>query len=106
MKVYKILENKKKILIFITSTITVYEALKIMGENNIGALLVIEDGSLKGIISERDYARKIALQGKRSHDTLVAEIMTKSLYTVGLQDTIETCMELMRDKHIRHLPVL
>jgi len=106
MKVFNILENKKKSLISITSDITVYEALRIMGEKNIGALLVIEEGVLTGIISERDYARKIALQGKKSHETTVGEIMTRSLFTVGLDDTIETCMELMRDKHIRHLPVL
>jgi len=106
MKVFNILENKKKQLLTVQGDISVYEALKVMGEHNIGALLIIENEQLIGIISERDYARKIALKGRNSHDTLVSDIMTKDLFTVTLQDSIETCMQLMRDKHIRHLPVI
>ncbi len=106
MKVFKILEIKKKQLLTVSGNMSVYNALKVMGEHNIGALLIIENEELIGIISERDYARKIALKGKNSHDTLVSDIMTTDLFTVTLQDSIETCMELMRDKHIRHLPVV
>ena len=106
MKVSKILENKKKQLLTVQGDLTVYEALKIMGEFNIGALLIIENEQLKGIISERDYARKIALKGRNSHETLVNDIMTRDLFIVTLDDSIETCMGLMRDKHIRHLPVI
>jgi len=106
MKVFNILENKKKLLLTIPGNTSVYNALKVMGEYNIGALLIIEEEKLMGIISERDYARKIALKGRNSHDTLVSDIMTKDLFTVGLHDSIETCMGLMRDKHIRHLPVI
>lgn len=83
-----------------------YEALKVMGENNIGALPVIESDQLVGILSERDYARKIVLKGKKSHETMVSEIMTEKVITISPEDSIDTCMELMRDKHIRHLPVL
>ncbi len=106
MNVQTILKNKTKPLITIPANATVYEALKIMGEYNIGALLIIEEGNLIGIISERDYARKIVLKGKNSHETLVGDIMTRNLFTITLKDSIETCMGLMRDKHIRHLPVL
>ena len=106
MKVFNILENKKKQLLTVQGDISVYEALKVMGEHNIGALLIIENEQLIGIISERDYARKIALKGRKSHETLVSDIMTTELFTVTLNDSIETCMGLMRDHHIRHLPVI
>jgi CBS domain-containing protein len=84
----------------------VYDALKIMGEKNIGALLVMEAEELKGIISERDYARKIVLKGKSSQETTVKEIMTKEVITVLPDDDIEKCMGLMSGRHIRHLPVM
>ena len=90
----------------IPSTITVYEALKVMGEKNIGAVLVIEDAVLKGILSERDYARKIALKDKSSKATLVAEIMEKEIITVNPSDDIDYCMEVMSNNRIRHLPVV
>ncbi|MEI6185380.1 MAG: CBS domain-containing protein [Bacteroidota bacterium] len=106
MNVQTILKNKTKPLITISENETVYQALKIMGEYNIGALLIIENDQLTGIISERDYARKIALKGKNSHETTVGDIMTRDLFTITMKDSIETCMGLMRDKHIRHLPVL
>jgi CBS domain-containing protein len=77
-----------------------------MGERNIGALLVIEDQQLMGIISERDYARKIILKGKSSHDTLVKEIMTEKVISISPEDNIDKCMELMSERHIRHLPVI
>jgi len=106
MKVQTILKNKKKLLISINGSTTVFDALKLMGEYNIGALLIIEDEKLLGIFSERDYARKIALKGKNSHESLVSEIMTTEVFTIGLEDSLEKCMEMMRDKHIRHLPVV
>lgn len=106
MTVYQILEEKGREVHSILSSITVYEALSIMGERNVGALLVIEDTILKGIVSERDYARKIALKGKSSIDTLVHEIMDKDIITVKPSDTIDYCMDLITNKRIRHLPVL
>lgn len=90
----------------ILSTITVFEALRIMGEKNVGALLVIEDNVLKGVISERDYARKIALKNKSSRETFVHEIMDWEVVTVKLTDNLDYCMDLMTTKRIRHLPVL
>ena len=106
MKVSDILNSKGSKVFSVTGDVTVYEALKIMGEKNIGALLVMENENLKGIISERDYARKIILKGKSSNDTSVKEIMTEKVVTVLPGDKIETCMELMSGRHIRHLPVM
>jgi CBS domain-containing protein len=106
MKVAEILKAKGNNIFSITSEYTVYDALKVMGEKNIGALLVIENQQLVGIISERDYARKIILKGKSSQDTLVKEIMTKEVISVLPDDKIDKCMELMSEKHIRHLPVM
>lgn len=106
MKVSDILNAKGNNVYSVTGEITVYEALKIMGEKNVGALLVIEDGHLNGIISERDYARKIILKGKSSRETQVKEIMTEKVITVLPEDNIEKCMELMSGRKIRHLPVM
>ncbi len=106
MKVAEILQSKGSKVFSVTSDLTVYEALKAMGEKNIGALLVMEGQQLMGIISERDYARKIILKGKSSHDTLVKEIMTEKVISISPDDNIEKCMELMSERHIRHLPVM
>jgi CBS domain-containing protein len=106
MKVSDILQTKGINVFSITSNATVYDALKIMGEKNIGALPVIDDGQLIGILSERDYARKVILKGKASQDTLIKEIMTEKPITVSPDDNIETCMGIMSEKHIRHLPVV
>lgn len=106
MTVNQILNTKGKQVFSVTSNITVYEAIKVMGEKNIGAILIIENEALKGILSERDYARKIVLKGKSSLDTFVHEIMEEDLITVKSSDTIDYCMELMNGKRIRHLPVL
>ncbi|MBA3674979.1 MAG: CBS domain-containing protein [Chitinophagaceae bacterium] len=106
MKVADILLSKGNNVYSVTENITVYDALKIMGEKNVGALLVMEDGHLKGIISERDYARKIILKGKLSRETLVKEIMTEKVITVLPEDNIEKCMGLMSGRRIRHLPVM
>ena len=106
MTVSDILQIKGSNVYSVTSQLTVYEALKAMGEKNVGALLVMEDEKLLGIISERDYARKIILKGKSSADTLVKEIMTEKVISVSPDDNIEKCMELMSEKKIRHLPVV
>lgn len=106
MKVADILASKGSNVYSVTENITVYEALKIMGEKNVGALLVMEGELLKGIISERDYARKIILKGKSSNDTPVKEIMTEKVISVTPEDDIEKCMGLMSGRKIRHLPVV
>lgn len=84
----------------------VYEALRIMGEKDVGALVVLENGKLVGILSERDYARKIVLSGRTSRDTRVGDVMTKVVFTVHPEQTVQECMQLMLDHHIRHLPVV
>ncbi|WP_366183533.1 CBS domain-containing protein [Flavobacterium ovatum] len=106
MTVNQILSEKGNEVHSILSTITVYEALRIMGERNIGAVLVIEDNILKGILSERDYARKIVLMNKASKETFVHEIMDKEIITVKPTDDIDYCMDLITNKRVRHLPVL
>ncbi len=100
-----LLETKGHDIWSISPDASVYEALKVMAEKEIGALLVIEDGELIGIISERDYARKVILKGKTSVDTPVREIMTSKVIYVLAEQSIEDCMALMTEKHIRHLPV-
>jgi CBS domain-containing protein len=85
---------------------TVYEALKIMADKDIGALLVMESDKLTGIISERDYARKVILLGKASKDTLVKDIMSSNVFVIHPSQTAEEAMEMMNAKHIRHLPVV
>lgn len=85
---------------------TVLEALQIMAEKNVGALPVIEDGQVVGVFSERDYARKMVLQGRSSVGTPVRTIMSAPVITADSQQSIERCMEVMTDSHLRHLPVL
>lgn len=106
MTVNQILNAKGKNVYSVRTTTTVYEALKVMGEKNIGAILIIDGSELKGILSERDYARKIVLRDKSSKETFVDEIMESTVFTVKLSDNLEDCMELMSTKRIRHLPVL
>ncbi len=103
--VKRLLEKKGAAIWSISPHETVFDALAIMAKKNIGALLVVEAGVLIGIVSERDYARKIILKGKASLDTLVWEIMTTKVLFVDAEQTIEHCMALMTDKRIRHLPV-
>ena len=85
---------------------SVFEALQLLAEKNIGALLVLEDDQLVGVVSERDYARKVALSGKTSVETPVREIMTDEVISVGRQTTVDKAMALMTENHIRHLPVV
>jgi CBS domain-containing protein len=106
MTVNQILSTKGKEVYSIVSSITVFEALRVMGEKNIGAVLIIEDSVLKGVLSERDYARKIILKDKSSKKTLVSDIMEKDVVTVKPSDNLDYCMELMSKKRIRHLPVI
>ena len=105
MKVADILKTKGNTIFSVLPNSNVYDALKLMGEKNIGALMVMEEETLKGIFSERDYARKVVLVNRNSRDTLISEIMTENVITVSPNDSIELCMERMSEKKIRHLPV-
>jgi len=89
-----------------TPRTTVYDALRMMADKNCGALLVMEGEKVVGIFSERDYARKVILQGRSSKETLVSEIMTSKLITVHPDQTVEEAMEMMTNKRVRHLPVM
>jgi CBS domain-containing protein len=101
-----LLDTKQVRIISVSENISVLDALKVMTEKNISAVLVMENDRLHGIFTERDYARKIILQGKSSKDTLIKEAMTSNPITINLSDSIDYCMGLMTDKHIRHLPVV
>jgi len=106
--VREVLKAKVKEVWSILPHASVYDALKLMGEKQIGALMVIDDkGKVAGIISERDYARKVILKGKSSKETKVEEIMTPAseMFAVKPENTVEECMILMTGKHVRHLPV-
>ncbi|MGL5995591.1 MAG: CBS domain-containing protein [Pseudomonas proteolytica] len=85
---------------------TVFEALKLMAEKNVGALPVVENGHVVGMISERDYARKLVLKGLSSMETLVSKIMNSPVITVDTHQSVENCMNIMTDRHLRHLPVV
>lgn len=107
MKTVKhILQSKSAAIYAVSSNASVLEALQIMMEKNISALLVIENEKLLGIFTERDYARKVVLHGKSSKDTPISEVMTANPYTIVPQDSIESCMVLMTNNHFRHLPVV
>ncbi len=105
-KVRDILKTKGHAIFSVEPTITVYQAVEQMCERNIGGLLIVENGKLVGIFTERDYARKLILKGKSSKETPISELMTKSPFTVTADNTIEDCMTIMTQKHIRHLPVV
>ena len=104
--VRQLLQAKGREIHSITPDARVFDALKLMAEKDVGALVVIEGGRLAGIISERDYARKVILHGKSSHDITVRDIMTGKVITVSPDNTVEECMALMTGKRIRHLPVM
>jgi CBS domain-containing protein len=101
-----ILEVKGHDLWCVGPETSVYDALRMMSDKDVGALVVMEGDKMVGIMSERDYARKVVLLGKTSRETLVNEIMSKRVYTIHPDQTVEEAMELMNSKHIRHLPVV
>jgi CBS domain-containing protein len=104
--VYDILHNKGGEIWTTKPEDSVYDAIRLMGEKNIGALVALEDGEVVGVLSERDYSRKVVLQGRTSRDTRVGEILSRPAITVCSKDGIETCMQLMIGNRIRHLPVV
>jgi CBS domain-containing protein len=101
-----VLKRKGSEVWFVTPDQTVYEAIEKMSDKAVGALLVISDGKLVGIISERDYARKVILKGRSSRTTLVKEIMTSPVIFVTLDQAVDECMHLMTRSRIRHLPIV
>lgn len=103
--VKQILQSKTLGILSISPDATVYDALKLMAEKEVGALLVLEVDKLVGIISERDYARKVILHGKSSKEIHVSDIMTSKIIYVNTSLTVDECMALMTDKRVRHLPV-
>jgi len=104
--VSQIMERKGSQVVSVSRQAPVLEAIRVMAEHHIGAVLVMEGEQLLGILSERDYARKVILQGRSSHDTAVAVIMSSPVVCVGPHDSVAECMSIMTEKHIRHLPVI
>lgn len=105
-RVRNILQLKNETIFTVPPDITVYRAIELMCQRNIGAIIVEENGRLSGIFTERDYARKVVLKGRSSKETLIRELMTLDPITVNSDNTVEDCMALMTDRHIRHLPVV
>lgn len=105
-KVKDILKVKGNNVFSIAPSLMVYEAVELMCQRNIGGLLIVDNGKLEGIFTERDYARKLILKGKSSKTTPISELMTKNPITVSPETTIDDCMNVMTDKFIRHLPVV
>jgi CBS domain-containing protein len=101
-----LLREKSPVVCSIAPDATVFEAIQLMADRNIGALPVLSDGKLIGLISERDYTRNVILKGKSSRNTAVHEIMTPSPMVVSLHDTVGNCMRLMTTRRVRHLPVI
>jgi CBS domain-containing protein len=104
--VRQLLEGKTPGVFAIGPESPVLDAIRLMAEKRIGALLVMQAGTLAGIVSERDYARKVVLQGRSSRETPVRDIMTADVVSVRLDDSVERCMGLVTERRIRHLPVL
>ena len=105
--VRKVLQAKSGAVWTIRPDATAYEALRVMADKDIGAVLVrSSEGKLVGVFSERDYARKVILKGRSSNDTLVSELMTDLVYYVSPEHTVDDCMAIMTAKHIRHIPVI
>ena len=101
-----VLNQKSRDIYSVSPDATVFEAVQLMDAKNVGALLVMDQERLVGIISERDYTRKVMLRGKRSRETKVAEIMSSNVTVTHPREPVEKCLRLMTDKHIRHLPVV
>ena len=106
LNVSDILDRKGRQVWSVGPQDTVFKALELMSERRIGALMVMENDQLIGVVSERDYARKVVLAGRISRETAVREIMTSKVYYVSATHTIEECMALMTDRSVRHLPVM
>lgn len=106
MQISEILANKGKDIFATRPKDTVYDAIKIMADKNVGALLVMDGDTICGIISERDYRNKVILMGRRSQETNVEEIMTSNVYCIGPSETVDACLSIMTERKIRHLPVL
>ena len=106
LPVSTVLAEKGSMVASIGPDVTVFDAISLMAEKNVGALPVIENGRLVGMISERDYTRKVVIKGKSSKQTSVREIMSQQLTVASPHHTIEECMRLMTEKHVRHLPVV
>jgi CBS domain-containing protein len=105
--VHDILQTKGTTVWSVTPDTTVYDALELMAEKNVGAVLVLDDeGCVAGVLSERDYARRVALEGRTARDTLAGDIMSTRVMGVRPDHTVEQCMAIMTDRHIRHLPVV
>ncbi len=104
--VNQLLNSKKDEIFYVTPDMMVIDAIKIMNEKKVGALPVLEDNKLVGILSERDYTRKVILNDRSSSETRVSEIMTNDVKTVTPSQTVDECMIIMSDYHIRHLPVV
>ncbi|HTS16584.1 MAG TPA: CBS domain-containing protein [Verrucomicrobiae bacterium] len=104
--VSELLREKGSQVWTISPDATVYEALQLMAAKNIGSLVVVEEGNITGMFTERDYARKVVLQGRSSKTTAVSELMTTDVLYVNPNDTIENCMAIMTSKRLRHLPVM
>ncbi|OHC78851.1 MAG: histidine kinase [Rhodoferax sp. RIFCSPLOWO2_12_FULL_60_11] len=104
--VLELLKNRNSTVFQVSPSVTVFEALRLLANYGVGALTVMENGKLAGIVSERDYTRKVALMGKNSKETTVADIMTRDVITVTPNTGTHACMALMSQKKIRHLPVL
>lgn len=104
--VHQLLESKGRAIVSVSPDVKVIDALRVMAEHGIGAVLVVDNDRLVGIMSERDYARKVILKGKSSQETHVREIMTERVIYVRPQQTVPECMALMTNKRVRHLPVL
>ena len=100
------LDQSQRAIYFVNPDDTVREALEVMALHNIGALLVLKEQKLVGIFSERDYARKVFLQGKSSNDAKVSDVMTSKVITIDTKHSIDQCMQIMTDNHIRHLPIV
>jgi len=104
--VRQLLEGKGRAIFSVEPETAVLEAIRAMAAHHVGALLVMQGAKLAGIVSERDYARKVILMGRSSADTPVRDIMSSPVITVSLDDTVQRCMQLMTDKRVRHLPVV
>ncbi|MEP6937224.1 MAG: CBS domain-containing protein [Chthoniobacterales bacterium] len=99
--------NRKGMEIFsVSPEATVYDAIELMAQKNVGALLVVQDEQLVGMVSERDYTRKVMLRGKRSRETKVREIMSSDLTITHSHESVESCLRTMTEKRVRHLPVV